>query len=398
MVPAPRSRRGALAADETPWPGGERPRRGHAIIGSAANGAPRARRCAPEREGGAGQRGADPDAPGGDARGACRECRQAERRERSAPQRRSEQLSRSTHPPTSHQARPPPPPPPPPLRTNRTRRVPHPVLIGHAASAPRHVRPLDRAAPRRARQGADLRARSGDAARLARAAAQGRGAVRDRAGAPDLGAGGGGEGGCAQAVGLAAARDAQPQRAPTAEQRGGRACHEPGARRRGHAPHQPRAPRHAPKREPRGAAREPGPERGARHEQRRRQLGHVAAQRAPHRARWCTTPSRAPTRSSATGRRARASTQFPPCFRRSAAARGAPQSRRTGAPRRARRSASAAFPRRTGPRPSRTTTRRHVPAAPRGRARPCLPPSRTDWTRLVPPPVLTGHVSSLLPD
>ena len=25
-------------------------------------------------------------------------------------------------------------PPPPPLRTNRTRRVPHPVLIGHAAS------------------------------------------------------------------------------------------------------------------------------------------------------------------------------------------------------------------------------------------------------------------------
>ena len=25
------------------------------------------------------------------------------------------------------------------------------------------------------------------------------------------------------------------------------------------------------------------------------------------------------------------------------------------------------------------------------------PPSRTDWTRLVPPPVLTGHVSSLLP-
>jgi len=26
------------------------------------------------------------------------------------------------------------PPPPPPLRTNRTRRVPHPVLIGHAAS------------------------------------------------------------------------------------------------------------------------------------------------------------------------------------------------------------------------------------------------------------------------
>ena len=25
------------------------------------------------------------------------------------------------------------------------------------------------------------------------------------------------------------------------------------------------------------------------------------------------------------------------------------------------------------------------------------PPSRTNWTRLVPPPVLTGHVSSLLP-
>ena len=31
----------------------------------------------------------------------------------------------------------------------------------------------------------------------------------------------------------------------------------------------------------------------------------------------------------------------------------------------------------------------HVPSPP--------PPSRTDWTRLVPPPVLTGHVSSLLP-
>ena len=29
---------------------------------------------------------------------------------------------------------PPPPPPPPPPRTNRTRRVPHPVLIRHAAS------------------------------------------------------------------------------------------------------------------------------------------------------------------------------------------------------------------------------------------------------------------------
>jgi len=27
---------------------------------------------------------------------------------------------------------------------------------------------------------------------------------------------------------------------------------------------------------------------------------------------------------------------------------------------------------------------------------PPLPPSRTNWTRLVPPPVLTGHVSSLL--
>ena len=25
------------------------------------------------------------------------------------------------------------------------------------------------------------------------------------------------------------------------------------------------------------------------------------------------------------------------------------------------------------------------------------PPSRTNWTRLVPPPVLTGHASSLLP-
>jgi hypothetical protein len=31
-------------------------------------------------------------------------------------------------------AQPPPPPPPLPLRTNRTRRVLHPVLIGHAAS------------------------------------------------------------------------------------------------------------------------------------------------------------------------------------------------------------------------------------------------------------------------
>jgi len=28
---------------------------------------------------------------------------------------------------------------------------------------------------------------------------------------------------------------------------------------------------------------------------------------------------------------------------------------------------------------------------------PPLPPSRTDWTRLVPPPILTGQVSSLLP-
>jgi hypothetical protein len=28
---------------------------------------------------------------------------------------------------------------------------------------------------------------------------------------------------------------------------------------------------------------------------------------------------------------------------------------------------------------------------------PVPPPSRTNWTRLVPPPVLTGHVSSLLP-
>ena len=31
------------------------------------------------------------------------------------------------------------------------------------------------------------------------------------------------------------------------------------------------------------------------------------------------------------------------------------------------------------------------------RKAPPPPPSRTDWTRLVPPPVLTGHVSSLLP-
>ena len=37
---------------------------------------------------------------------------------------------------------------------------------------------------------------------------------------------------------------------------------------------------------------------------------------------------------------------------------------------------------------------RPVPPAPA-----CLPPPpfRTDWTRLVPPPVLTGHVSFLLP-
>jgi hypothetical protein len=28
---------------------------------------------------------------------------------------------------------------------------------------------------------------------------------------------------------------------------------------------------------------------------------------------------------------------------------------------------------------------------------PPLSPSRTNWTRLVPPPVLTGHVSSLFP-
>ena len=34
-------------------------------------------------------------------------------------------------------APPPPPPPPPPPRTNRTRRVPHPVLIGHAPAPPR---------------------------------------------------------------------------------------------------------------------------------------------------------------------------------------------------------------------------------------------------------------------
>jgi len=27
----------------------------------------------------------------------------------------------------------------------------------------------------------------------------------------------------------------------------------------------------------------------------------------------------------------------------------------------------------------------------------CPPPSGTDWTHLVPPPVLTGHASSLLP-
>jgi hypothetical protein len=30
-------------------------------------------------------------------------------------------------------------------------------------------------------------------------------------------------------------------------------------------------------------------------------------------------------------------------------------------------------------------------------ARPPPPPSRTDWTRLVPPPVLNGHAASLLP-
>ena len=42
------------------------------------------------------------------------------------------------------------PPPPPPLRTNRTRRVPHPVLIGHAASLTPCLRPALRPALRRA--------------------------------------------------------------------------------------------------------------------------------------------------------------------------------------------------------------------------------------------------------
>jgi hypothetical protein len=32
-----------------------------------------------------------------------------------------------------------------------------------------------------------------------------------------------------------------------------------------------------------------------------------------------------------------------------------------------------------------------------GEARPSRPSSRTDRTRLIPPPVLNGHVSSLLP-
>ena len=36
-------------------------------------------------------------------------------------------------------------------------------------------------------------------------------------------------------------------------------------------------------------------------------------------------------------------------------------------------------------------------APPRRRAPPLPPPSRTNWTRLVPPSVLTGHVSSLPP-
>jgi len=45
----------------------------------------------------------------------------------------------------------------------------------------------------------------------------------------------------------------------------------------------------------------------------------------------------------------------------------------------------------------RDPTRRVHAAGRAGPNPPPLSPSRTDWTRLVPPPVLTGHVSSLLP-
>jgi len=46
--------------------------------------------------------------------------------------------------------------------------------------------------------------------------------------------------------------------------------------------------------------------------------------------------------------------------------------------------------------PRRTSSRAGRQLAPH-REPPPPPPSCTDWTRLVPPPVLTGHVSSLLP-
>jgi len=41
------------------------------------------------------------------------------------------------------------------------------------------------------------------------------------------------------------------------------------------------------------------------------------------------------------------------------------------------------------------STSAQPPARPPQAVRGAPPPSRTDWTRLVPPPVLTGHVSSL---
>ena len=72
----------------------------------------------------------------------------------------------------------PPPHPPPPPRTNRTRRVPHPVLIGHAASLSQVPR-VRVVPPRRAGHGADRRALRGavDEKRACRRR-QGRGAAR----------------------------------------------------------------------------------------------------------------------------------------------------------------------------------------------------------------------------
>jgi len=50
-------------------------------------------------------------------------------------------------------------------------------------------------------------------------------------------------------------------------------------------------------------------------------------------------------------------------------------------------------PDRRSPRVLQAADARRVPRDARGADAPPPPPSRTDWTRLVPPPVLTGHVS-----